>query len=263
MLGKLMKYEIKSTARIFLPLYAVLLAFALLNKFLNPFEAMESSVSFNIQSIFQALSVTAYFIMIVAIFVMTLFIAIQRFYKNLLGDEGYLMFTLPVKTWQNVTSKLLTAVMWYILSAVAVISSIIIMVGPKEFFEFLPNIAETFRSSFGDVGFLILPLFILVQLIHGTLMIYDAMALGHLFGKQKLLASFAMYIVLYFITQIILVIVIFSLGSTMFASLIHAAEPTSPQILSFLGMLGVVAVLLSAVHFTITNYILRNKLNIE
>ena len=263
MLGKLLKYEIKSTARLFIPLYAVLLVFALLNKFLNPFEAMESSVSFNIQSIFQALSVTVYFILIVAIFVMTLFIAIQRFYKNLLGDEGYLMFTLPVKTWQNITSKLLTAIMWYILSAVAVISSIIIMVGPKESFEFLPNIMEAVRGGFGDAGFIILPLFIIVQLIHGTMMIYDAMALGHLFGKQRLLASFGMYIALYFITQIILVIVIFSLGSTMFASLIHSSDPTGTQILTFLGMIGIVAALLSVAHFALTNYILKNKLNLE
>lgn len=263
MLGKLMKYEIKSTARLFLPLYVVLLIFAVLNKFINPFEAMETTVSFSIHSIFQALSITVYFTLIVAIFVMTLFITIQRFYKNLLGDDGYLMFTLPVKTWQNVTSKLLTAIMWYILSAVAVISSIIVMVGPKDFFEFLPNITEAFRRGFGNAGFIILPLFVLVQLIHGTLMIYDAMALGHLFRKQKLLASFGMYIALYFITQIILVIVILSLGGSSFTSLIHSSEPTGTQILTFLGMIGVVAVLLSVAHFVLTNYILKNKLNLE
>ena len=250
MLGKLLKYEIKSTARIFIPLYAVLLVFALLNKFLNPFEVMESSVRFNFQSVFQALTASAYFILIVAIFVMTLFIAIQRFYKNLLGDEGYLMFTLPVKT-------------RYILSAVAVITSIAIMVGPREFFEFLQSMIELLKDGLGVASLIILPLFILIQLIHGTLMIYDAMSLGHLFGKQKLLASFGMYAALYFITQIILTIVILSVGSTMFTSLIHSAEPTGVQILSFLGMLGIVAALLSVVHFAITNYILKNKLNLE
>ncbi|MDD4680660.1 MAG: ABC transporter permease [Clostridia bacterium] len=263
MLGKLLKYEIKSTARIFIPLYALLLVFALLNKFLNPFEVMESSVRFNFQSVFQALTASAYFILIVAIFVMTLFIAIQRFYKNLLGDEGYLMFTLPVKTRQNIASKLLIAVMWYILSAVAVITSIAIMVGPREFFEFLQSMIELLKDGLGVASLIILPLFILIQLIHGTLMIYDAMSLGHLFGKQKLLASFGMYAALYFITQIILTIVILSVGSTMFTSLIHSAEPTGVQILSFLGMLGIVAALLSVVHFAITNYILKNKLNLE
>lgn len=149
------------------------------------------------------------------------------------------------------------------LIAVAVISSIIVMVGPKDFFEFLPNITEAFRRGFGNAGFIILPLFVLVQLIHGTLMIYDAMALGHLFRKQKLLASFGMYIALYFITQIILVIVILSLGGSSFTSLIHSSEPTGTQILTFLGMIGVVAVLLSVAHFVLTNYILKNKLNLE
>ena len=36
MLGKLLKYEIKQ-ARLFLPLYAALLVFSIINRFLNPF----------------------------------------------------------------------------------------------------------------------------------------------------------------------------------------------------------------------------------
>jgi len=35
MLGKLLKYEFKATARLFLPLYLALLAFALINCFLQ------------------------------------------------------------------------------------------------------------------------------------------------------------------------------------------------------------------------------------
>ena len=49
MLGKLMKYEIKATARLFLPLYAALLVFSLINRFLNPFAIGESINNINLQ----------------------------------------------------------------------------------------------------------------------------------------------------------------------------------------------------------------------
>ena len=49
MLAKLMKYEFKSTARLFIPLYAVLLVFALLNRFLNPFRTFEAAENFSLQ----------------------------------------------------------------------------------------------------------------------------------------------------------------------------------------------------------------------
>lgn len=41
----------------------------------------------------------------VALFVLTMIVIIQRFYKGLLCDEGYLMFTLPVKPWQLIATK--------------------------------------------------------------------------------------------------------------------------------------------------------------
>ena len=44
-----------------------------------------------------------YGMVIIAAFVITLIVIIQRFYKNLLTDEGYLMFTLPVKAHSHIT----------------------------------------------------------------------------------------------------------------------------------------------------------------
>ena len=41
---------------------------------------------------------------------------LQRFYKNLLSGEGYLMHTLPVRPWQHIASKLIAAVVWTVLS---------------------------------------------------------------------------------------------------------------------------------------------------
>ena len=274
MLGKLLKYDLKSTARIFLPLYAVLLAFALINRFLDPFQInrMENGIefqaaaaanSFNLQAILATFSIMAYFILIIAVFVMTLVITIQRFYRNLLGDEGYLMFTLPVNAWQHIVSKLLVAMMWYVLSFAAVACSAVVLVGTSVIRSGLPHLAEMIQKGFGNAGFAVLPIFILIELAASTLMIYDAMALGHLFPRHRLLASFGMYCVLYFIYELVLTIFLFAFGNTIFASILHSSVPTPHQLNLFFVLLALIAILTAAIHFIVINFILKRKLNLE
>ena len=81
-----------------------------------------------------------------AVFIVTFFVIIQRFYKNLLGDEGYLMNTFPVTTITNITSKLSIATFWNIVSGFVAVFSIIIMAfNPDAFSSFF---RELFRSTF-------------------------------------------------------------------------------------------------------------------
>jgi len=128
MLARLMKYEIKATARWLLPLYGTILIFALINRFtlFSPvmvFNSTYTEYSIPNQPVFSivkgiasALFMLIYVLLFVGVFVATLIITIQRYYKNLLGDEGYLMFTLPVKSWQHILNKLLVSLLWYLLS---------------------------------------------------------------------------------------------------------------------------------------------------
>ena len=51
------------------------------------------------------ISIALVSMLIAAAFVITLILTIQRFYKNLLTDEGYLMFTLPVSTGRLIWSQ--------------------------------------------------------------------------------------------------------------------------------------------------------------
>ncbi len=63
---------------------------------------------------------------------MTLTMMIQRFNKNLLSDEGYLMHTLPVKPWKHIASKLLASMLWMIGSVVVALISILVITYEKE-----------------------------------------------------------------------------------------------------------------------------------
>src|SRR5699024_4932362 len=110
MLIKLMKHEFRATARIMGPLYLILLAVALGFNFSA--RLMDSS-SF-VLNMMAALIVMAYVIAVIAVFVVAFILMLQRFYKNLLGDEGYLMFTLPVSIHQHVWSKLIVSAVWFI-----------------------------------------------------------------------------------------------------------------------------------------------------
>ena len=123
MLGKLLKHEIKATSREYLLLYGAFLIITIFNKI---FLEVNTGRRNTMISIFQNIFMAAYVLMCMTIFIVTIILIIRRFYKNLLGDEGYLMFTLPVKTYELILSKLIISLLWFVLSFVVFIFSIVI-----------------------------------------------------------------------------------------------------------------------------------------
>ena len=123
MLGKLIKYEFKATGRTFLPLYGAILLVALIQRFLGR----------NNKGVFEELNTLGNFTnlalvgLFIALVVITLIVTIQRFQKNLLSDEGYLMFTLPVKIRSLIITKMLVAVTWVILSGIVGVITFIVL----------------------------------------------------------------------------------------------------------------------------------------
>ncbi len=102
MLGKLVKYELKACGRIFVPLYiSILVVAAIIGMFSNT-------------QILQVPTILMFVLMalFIALVVMTVVLILQRFKKNLLEDEGYLMFTLPVSTKSLILSKYLTSLIY-------------------------------------------------------------------------------------------------------------------------------------------------------
>ena len=88
MLGKLLKYELKATSRVFIPLYIAILVVSIVN-----------GLSLNLEILnIQGLATIVLMCLFISLFVITIVVTIQRFNKNLLKDEGYLMFTLPVNS---------------------------------------------------------------------------------------------------------------------------------------------------------------------
>ncbi len=265
MLGKLLKYEIKATSRILLPLYLVLFVVAVVNRVLNPFEILENAQGFNIQILINILSIILYFIITFSVMAATFIIMIQRFYKNFLGDEGYLSFTLPVETWKHVLSKLLASMMWIILSILAVMASIIIIADIDSLMSGFSTFLEEIGTTFGSGIYIMLPIYMLLGLTLAILVIYNSISIGHQFQNHKLLASFATFGVFYFFNQIVLVVLLMIYVIINYGSLdaVPINATTVPNVGFLVGTVIATLLLMSIVHFISTNYFLKNKLNLE
>lgn len=230
---KLLKYEWKACARTCLPLYGVLILMSFVTHLLY---SIPQNSTFGVM--LPAISSMLYMCVMMAAFVVTAVILIQRFYKNLLGSEGYLMFTLPVTVSQHLFSKTIIAVVMIALSGIAAFLSI---------------------GIFADMSFGTL----FVDMIKGV-----ARSGGLLFGLE-LLMSIVWYVVLSTALQVLLLMVMMGAGNAVpqpFVDLMKVwwsgITPMGAAHL-MLRFCCVFALISDAVYFLVTRWILVHKLNLE
>lgn len=214
MFGKLLKYEFKTTWKIYTILYIVLAGLSFLSGFtvtgiyqsaVN--SSYSSSYSSNYNYTYPLLFSLLFFIMgliIASIYVTNLVITIRRFYQNIFGREGYLTWTLPVGHHQILLSKFTAALIWYTLSSLAVMASLLLifLIGVASVPESGPIISGLFTFLFNPlvIHFLFSSLLAAAALI---MMLYFSMALGQLVQGHRILMSFVAFIVLWLISGIV------------------------------------------------------------
>lgn len=116
MLGKLLKYDLKSIIKIFIPIWLALLLIAAIKRLAGIVES--DSVWGSLSTI---IPMVIFVLLTIAMFVITIVFIVQRFYNGLLKDEGYLMFTVPAKPWQLIASKGLSAIIVIVASGIVCI----------------------------------------------------------------------------------------------------------------------------------------------
>jgi len=217
MLGKILKYELKASARVFLLMYAALIAFALISAALSwvggGMHIDFGSFGLSIGSIFSGISTTIYWLMVVAVFVVTIVIIAMRFYR-LLGDEGYLWFTLPATANQHILGKLLAAIIWTLASCVALVASWgLLLVSSPETGIAMAQIANGWQQivvlGFDPTSWVAwLIVIIVIEMLSSVLMLYAAMAIGPNLIKSRLGGSVLAYLILYTVTQVVSLILL-------------------------------------------------------
>jgi len=261
MLSKLFKHELKATARLLLPIYLVLVVLTIMDRI-----ALNLDIFKGVLSIIPGLITTAYVVSIIAIIVVSFVIIIMRFYKNLMTDEGYLMFTLPVKSHQLIISKLLASILWTVASVVAVIASLFAVFATSDTWAMMVDVyhmamveIKAELGGFTTILVIELVLLVILTLINSILEIYASIAIGQLFNGHKVIGSFAAYIGITTAIQIIVSVFLFIAGM-IFKQRIDDIEAI-PQLVFPITILFLLV--FNVLFYWITNYIFKRKLNLE
>ena len=268
MLGKLLKYDFRSMGKQFAFIWPAALVMALLNRFtIGNLDSSDVT-----RELFSGIAMLVYVSILIALFVIALIFVIQRFYLGLLGDEGYLMFTLPVHPWQLIVSKAICALAATTVSILVALCSILLLV-PGAMSELLGVFPAFFAAlgREGGQGVLLLMELLLAALVGGLagfFQLYLAMAIGHLFGKNRIALSVVAYIAIQAVLNTVLTAAMVALAPWMEGHIGPFLASTFQDnawamLHGMLWLLILGTALLGAAFFFGTEYILRKRLNLE
>ncbi len=277
MLRKLLKHEFRATGRIMLPLYLILLVTALGSNLSGRWMVNSRHEALSLLGV---LIVMAFGIAIVAVFIVAFIMMVQRFYKNLLQDEGYLMFTLPVSVHQHVWSKLIVSAVWFVATVLAVILAGLIVAADvsflEEFFDLLGEFFQGLRmlkiSEALNGTVILAEFFVLVflGLMAFSLQFYAALAAGHSRPGHKMAWSVALFFAFQFAIQFGGSLLFMGLDKVDFFHIM--IQPYLAIDVNFRGIAAIHAGLLlmiacvvvyGAIFYAVTTFFLKRHLNLE
>lgn len=275
MLGKLLKHETIAVGRLMLlPLGALVLLAGMANLSYEGLGATDSQfIEITLDFV-----IALFFLGLFAALVMAVVLMVQRFYKNLLGSEGYLMFTLPVSVHGLVWSKLLVACLFLALSFLVCAALFALTLfhladlGPASIRIGLAKLLDFFDWIIRDLGagpldralYLVeLLLGALLGLMNVCLLFYAAMAIGQCFARNKLLLSVLAYLGLRFIFQLVCIFSADLAGGLLSGPFLNIMRG-GPARLHFVLLTAIAAALVKgAVLYLLTVLPLQKKLNLE
>ena len=271
---KLLKHEFRATGRVMLPMTGILLATSVAAN-LSLRYLLDSRAWF--LSMLGVLLMFAFVIAIIGVCVVAFVLMIQRFYKNLLQDEGYVMLTLPVSIHQHIWSKLIVSAVWFIITGLAVILACCItafdisfikalFVGLGEIFEELRKV-QAYYAINGTAIVIELIALAFLSMVAMCLQFYAALAAGHSLPGHKMAWSVVWYFGLQFVFQILGVSLIQILDRTGFFGwgIFHPDIHLDAMAGIHIGilMMLLLTVAYGAIFYAITTFFLKKRLNLE
>lgn len=284
MLGKLIKYEYKATARTMLPVLALFMLLSVGMRFITDYATnLDLGV---IGTAIEVVVVIAYIIIFAAVCFLGYFSSVLRFSKNIFSDEGYLMNTIPVKPWMHIVSKLLTAFTWLIACILACMFSVSVasdgLTGVKNVFEALGEICKVFFDALSEQPFYVFQVVVacILGIVLSYLTFYCSLAIGNSFAKNKKVMSVLSFVALFTIGSIIMVVVSDILLNAYSDSLVVSTQTvydaesagatvtvSSPVNFKEANIIALVENITTFVFCVVTfigaNYFMKNKLNLE
>ena len=280
-----LKYEFRAVARIVMPMLIVLLAVAFLMSasFVLDGRVFHFSAALTetgttearelIAGLFMMLEMMlgmGLYFLIIAISIAVFALLVYRFYVSFFTDEGYLTFTLPLTIKQHLWIKLVSMLIWNILSIVAAgLAVLMILIGAEiGYGGVLPSASQIFDAyaqMFSMIGSefgmnLLHTLLVILNLLAVTalqsVLIYFSIALGcMLVKKHRLIASIVTIFIVDGILSTVVSVVSFIMVFVSFA-------PASLFLILLIFTLLVTVAAMIGTYFG-TIYILERKLNLD
>lgn len=265
MLGKLIKHEWKAVAKLLLVIHIALLAMAVIGKLLLSIKPLQEV------SALWGMLLLVYVVSNIAVGIGTHIFLAARFYKNMYTDEGYLSFTLPVKPWEHLLSKLLVAVAWVLIDFVVIVGSVLILSGHQGMTGEIKIAVSGLGESFTIMGMspvlwgIQLVILGLLNLIMAVLMYYFSISIGQLAKTHKLAASIVIFVVTFngvrivmSLIDILALVIMNSIGGGL-----QSSNVTRGMYGNLMGVSIVEVIVLCVIFWCTCNYIMSKKLNLE
>ena len=198
MLLKVMKHELIANGKILWIVYAgsfVLCALTGLLGYAIPNNSNPYAVSF-ITSLY-SLSVMG----IAAMVGCTIAVPCARFGKNMVGKEAYFTFSLPVKNYIHLLSRLLVTFIAVFASGIVLLLDIIFLTGVTNFAAFLGIIGAPLQT-FSII--MLIFCFYIVAVFSMAFLFCAAMSFGTILSKNKNMGTFLALVIFYGANQIIM-----------------------------------------------------------
>lgn len=140
MVGKLIKNDLKDSSKAYLPVFVMIVVGTVLALLSLSFAEAHSQFAYFITT-FMDLVI---FGLVIAIMVMSVRATIYVLYSSIYTKNAYRLFTLPVKPWKILVSKIVTSIIWSFLISLLTLASIGIIVGyvSEDFFIIFKGLDE-------------------------------------------------------------------------------------------------------------------------
>lgn len=273
MLGKLIRYEFKATKKFMLLAYALLFVMSVILGIGSRIDFdifMGNSVLAEIGGLIGGILmlgfVLAYVAVNCAVFAGMFFFAINRFRHNILGNEGYLMHTLPVRPCDHVIAKTAVSTVWtfcsFIVATLSYMTLFFIAYGNEISSAFSEISSEAILSGTDfSGGYRYMAesvIVVVVSVVAGYLQIYASMAMGYSNNANRALLSIAVYIGINISWSIVEAILTLPLSGVSQARLFSGDGVHMMLLVSFLS-----ALLKSVACYYIATFFLAKKLNLQ